>query len=119
MTEQVSSYINLCVDEAKLLRKIRNYKDCKELQNYISKKYEWSKTLEIRFNEKTCHILEMGKSEMRPTWIYKLEYHTISIEKKKRFGSSNTGQLITKETCRFIFGDTIRMARNIRTALDF
>ena len=34
MTKQVSSYISLLADNAKLLRKIRNHEDC-ELQNYI------------------------------------------------------------------------------------
>ena len=31
MTEGVSSYVNLFADDAKLLRKIRNHKDCEEL----------------------------------------------------------------------------------------
>ena len=33
MTEGLSSYISLFVDDAKLLRKIRNHKDCEELWN--------------------------------------------------------------------------------------
>ena len=44
MTEGVSSYIILFADDAKLLRKIRNHKDCEELQNDINKIYEWSNT---------------------------------------------------------------------------
>ena len=47
MTEGVSSYISLFADDLKLLRKIRNHKDCEKLQNYINKIYEWSKTWEI------------------------------------------------------------------------
>ena len=43
MTEEVSSYISLFADNAKLPRKIRNHKDCEELQNDINKIYEWSK----------------------------------------------------------------------------
>ena len=43
MTERVNSYISLFADDAKLLSKIRNYKDCEELQNDIDKIYEWSK----------------------------------------------------------------------------
>ena len=35
MTERISSYISLFADDAKLLRKIGNHKDCEELQNYI------------------------------------------------------------------------------------
>ena len=44
MTEGVNSYISLFADYAKLLRKIRNHKDCEELQNDINKIYEWTKT---------------------------------------------------------------------------
>ena len=44
MTEGVSIYISLFADDAKLLRKIRNHKDCEELQNDINKIYEWSNT---------------------------------------------------------------------------
>ena len=61
MTEGVSSYISLSADNAKLLRKIGNHKDCEELQNDINKIYEWSKTREMEFNAKKCHVLEMGK----------------------------------------------------------
>ena len=62
MTEGVSSYISLFADDAKLLRKIRNHKDCEELQNDINKIYEWSKTSKMSLNaKKKCHTLEMGK----------------------------------------------------------
>ena len=40
MTEGVSSYISLFADDAKLLSKITNHKDCEKLQNYINKIYE-------------------------------------------------------------------------------
>ena len=50
MTEGLSSYISLFADDAKLLRKIGNHKDCEELQNDINKIYEWSKTWEMEFN---------------------------------------------------------------------
>ena len=49
---EVSSYINLFADNVKLLGRIRNHKDCKELQNYINKIYECSKTWEVESNEK-------------------------------------------------------------------
>ena len=52
MTEGVSSYISLFVEDEKLLTKIRNHKDCKNLQNYINKIYECSKTWEMEFNAK-------------------------------------------------------------------
>ena len=52
MTEEVSSYISLFADDAKLLRKIRNHKNCEELHNDINKIYEWSKTWEMEFDGK-------------------------------------------------------------------
>ena len=45
-----------------------------------------------------CNVLEMGKSAMRPSWMYKLGYNSISIEKEEKHLSGNTGQLITRET---------------------
>ena len=62
----VSSYISLFADDAKLLRKIGNHKDCEELQNDINKIYEWSKTweMELQYIVLNCHVLEMGRSAM-------------------------------------------------------
>ena len=49
-------------------------------------------TLEVEFNaEKKCHVLEMGNNAMRSLWTYLLE----NIKRRDRFGSNNTGQLIT------------------------
>ena len=39
MTEGVSSYISLFVDNVNLLTKIKNHKDCEELLNDINKMY--------------------------------------------------------------------------------
>ena len=71
MTEGLSNYISLFGEDAKLLR---NHKNCEELHNYINKIYEWSRTWEMKFNAKKCHVLEMGKSAIRPSWTYKLLY---------------------------------------------
>ena len=50
----ISSYISLFADDAKLLGKLGNHKDCEELQNDINKINEWSKTWEMEFNAKTA-----------------------------------------------------------------
>ena len=48
MIQGVSSYISLFADDAKLLRQIRNHKDCKELHSSdINKIYESSKDIRI------------------------------------------------------------------------
>ena len=82
MTEEVSSYISLFADDSKLLRKIRNHNDCVELQNDINKINQWSKTWEIEFNAKKCHVLEMGNGAMRSSWTYKLGEYIVSIAKE-------------------------------------
>ena len=46
--------------------------------------YEWSKTWEMEFDAKKCHVLEMGKSAMRPSWMYKLGKNIISTEKEEK-----------------------------------
>ena len=60
MTEGISSYVSLFADDAKSL-KIRNHKDCEELQNDINKIYEWSKTWEMEFNAKIMPSIGNGK----------------------------------------------------------
>ena len=52
----ISSYTSLFADDAKLLRKIRNHKDCEELRNYM-KIYEWSKTWET-----LVHYIGLGSA---------------------------------------------------------
>ena len=74
MIEGISSYISLFADDAKLLRKIRNHKDCG-----INKIYEWSKTWEMEFNAKKCHVLGMEKNAMRSSWTFKLGENIISV----------------------------------------
>ena len=59
--EGVGSFTIFFADDAKLLRKIRNHKDCKKLQNDINKIYEWSKIWEMEFNAKKCPCIGSGK----------------------------------------------------------
>ena len=39
--------------------------------------------MEIKFNAKIFHVLEMGESAVRPSWTYKLGKTIISIGKEK------------------------------------
>ena len=119
-TEGVSSYISLFADDAKLLRKIRNHKDCEELQNDINKIYEWSMIWEMEFNAKICRVLEMGRSAMRPSWIYKLVHNIISIAKEEKdLGVVIQDNLSPKKHIDRIFGDTFGMLRNIWLAFHY
>ena len=98
MTEGVCSYISLFADVAKLLRKIGNHKDCEELENDINKIYEWSKTWEMKFNAKKMPCIGNGKkcNEILMD-VYVREKYYINNKRRERFGSGNTGQLITRK----------------------
>ncbi len=84
MTEGINSYMSIFANDAKLMREIKSQRDCEELQNDVDKIFKWSKTWEMEFNIKKCHVLEMGVSKIRPTWIYKLGNDTIKNKEKKR-----------------------------------
>ena len=83
MTKRVNSYISLFEDDAKIPR---NHKECEELQNDINMIVsEWSKTWKMEFiAKKKNHIMEIGKSGMRPSWTYKLGQNIISIAKEDK-----------------------------------
>ena len=59
----VTSYMNLFVDDTKLMRVVKNTDDCQELPNDIDKIYEWSKRWKLDFNAKKSHVIELGKSK--------------------------------------------------------
>ena len=110
LTKEVSSYISLIVDFVKLLSKIRNHKDCEELQNDINKIYEQSKTWEMEFNAKKCHVLEMGKSAIRPSWTYNLgENIKLIAKEEKDLLALMQENLSPKKHIDRIFGDTFIM----------
>ena len=63
MTDGLISYVSLFADDAKLMRRVKDWRDCEELQGDLDKIYEWSRKWEMEFNAKKCHVLEMGKSK--------------------------------------------------------
>lgn len=50
----------------------------------INKIYEWSKTLDMEVNGNKCNVLEMGKSETRPTYTYKVDHYIILRGKEEK-----------------------------------
>ena len=64
----VISYMNLFVDDAKLMRVVKNTDDYRELQDDIDKIDEWRKRWKLDFNAKKCHVIELGKSKRWPKW---------------------------------------------------
>ena len=76
--------------------------------------------MENGINEKKCHVLEMGKSAMRPSWTYKLRENIISIAKEeKNMRVVIQDNLSPEKHIDRIFGDTFRRLRNIRMAFHF
>ena len=68
-------------DEAKLLRRIRNHKDCEELQNDTNNIYKWNTTWEMEINAKKYHILEIGKSAECNNILFKKKIIPLKIKR--------------------------------------
>ena len=66
MTRELTSYVNLFADDAKLMRIIKDENDCKELQNDIDRIQAWSRRWKLEFNAKKCHVVKFGKSKKDP-----------------------------------------------------
>ena len=57
------------------------------------------------------HVLEMGKSAIRPLWMHKLEVNILSIAKQEKdLGVVIQDNLSPEKHINGIFGDTLRMA---------
>ena len=65
LSDEVDSYINLFVHDAKLMSKVENVNDCMTLQNYLNKINSWSKSWQMEFNLSKCEVMEFGKSKKR------------------------------------------------------
>ena len=66
------------------------------------------------------HLLEMGKSRMRPTWTYKLGNYIIPrASEDKDLGIFIHNNLSPEMHIKKTFGDTFRMLRNIGVAFHF
>ena len=52
MTDGLNSYVNLFADDAKLMRRVKDQRDCEELQGDLDKIYEWTWKWEMEFNAK-------------------------------------------------------------------
>ncbi len=84
MTEDLNSYINLFTDNAKIIKIVKDENDWKELQKDIDKIHAWSQRWKLEFNFRKCHILEIGKSEKRPSWNYKMEGEIITKNNEEK-----------------------------------
>ncbi len=55
-------------DDTKIQRKIKMKNSCLELQNDLTKLYQWSQKWQTEFNAEKCHVMKFGKSGMKPDW---------------------------------------------------
>ena len=84
MQKGLKSYINLFVDDAKLLKVVCGPDNCMELQRDLDQMYEWSVKWKLKFNAKKCHVLEMGKGKRRPSWTYKMGEAVIAKRREEK-----------------------------------
>ena len=111
----LSNYISFFADDAKLLRKVNSQEDCKKLQEDLNKIQEWSERWKMDFNASKCHVMEIGKSSKRPSWIYKMGNSIITtVDQEKDLGIVMQDNLSPEKHINKIFGETYNMLRNIR-----
>lgn len=71
MLAELSTYMNLFADGAKILKHIKDLNYCKELQKDLNILYAWRQPWKMEFNTKKCHVLEVRVSSKRPRYEYK------------------------------------------------
>ena len=121
LPEGVTSYMNLFADDAKLCRCIKSEEDCEILQSDLDVIWRWSKKWEMEFNLNKSHVVEMGKSGMRPRGMYKMGEGTEleRVDKEKDLG------VIIQDNGQFeahidkMFGETYNLIRNIGLAFHY
>ncbi len=120
MQKGINSYMSLFADDAKLMKEIKDQRDSEDLQEDIDKIHKWNKTWEMEFNIKKCHVLEMGESKMRPTWIYKLGNDVITKQREENdLGVVVQDDLSPEKHISTIFGNAYGVLRNIRMTFHF
>ena len=120
MVENVSSYVSLFADDAKLLRKVRDSEDCRELQKDIDRVREWSNKWQMQFNNRKCKKIEFGKSSKRCSFNYKLGQDTIKkVTEEKDLGVICAEDLSPEKHINKITGESLNLLKNIRTAFAY
>ena len=62
MVENITSYVSLFADDAKLLRTVKTIGDCKELQNDLDKIHDWSIRWQMEFNTRKHKRSSLAKA---------------------------------------------------------
>ncbi len=101
-------------------RHIKKRGDCEILQKDLNRIWDWSKKWEMEFNVKICHVMELGKSEKRPSWTYKMgNEETTKVHEEKDLGVILQDSQQSEKHVGKIFRDKHRMVRNIGTAFNY
>ncbi len=81
INEEIDSYMNLFVDDAKLMRRVENVNDCMVLQDDLNKTNRWNKSWQMEFNLSKCKVMEFGKSKKRIQYHYEMD--GVKLKKSK------------------------------------
>ena len=79
ITVDISSEIRLFADDCILYRQVQSPSDCANLQHDIDKLYNWSRTWQMAFNAKKCHVMSITRKRDKPTMQYRLGDNPLSV----------------------------------------
>ena len=68
LDKDITSKILKFADDTKLLRPVRDPKDCLQLQNDLDSVQEWATKWEMTFNVDKCKVLHFGRNNPSNGW---------------------------------------------------
>ena len=114
------SYLNMLADDAKIQRTIKNEASCRELQNDLTKLYDWSQKWQMEFNAEKCHVMKFGKSAMRPDYDYHLGNNSLQESyKEKDLGVIINNKLSPEDHINDKIRSTYNLLANMRVAFAY
>ena len=120
LPEGLSSYMSMFADDAKIMKHIKSFESCRELQEDLDRLHVWSQTWKMEFNAKKCHVLEMGVSDKRPNWTYKIGNEAINKKKEEKdLGVIVQDNLSPEKHINKIIGSAYRLLTNMRVAFNY
>ncbi len=84
MAEGVTSYMNMFVDDPKILKKVIKEEDCNALNQDLEKIGAWSQKWKMEFNAKKYNVLKFGKSRWRMAGNYCLNNERIMTKTEEK-----------------------------------
>ena len=79
ITAGIRSDIRLFADDCILYRTIHSSSDVDILQDDINKLLLWSRTWQMSFNSKKCHILSISRKRNKPVLDYRLGQDNLAV----------------------------------------